>query len=138
LIRDQITAVERNADTSRHVVHTSGGDTFVSDGRPLLATGFDGSLGLVRDRFAFDDTGRVVVTEEADESTVVPGLYLAGPMLAHREASFCFVYEFRQRFAVVAAAIGARLQLDTSPLKLLRDHDFYLDDLSCCDDGWAC
>ena len=138
LIRDRITAVTHEADTGRHVVHTAAGGPFVSDGPPLLATGFDGSLELVRDRFVFDETGRVVVTEQADASTVVPGLYLAGPMLAHREAIFCFVYKFRQRFAVVAADIGARLEVDTSPLKLLRDHGFYLDDLSCCDDACVC
>jgi putative flavoprotein involved in K+ transport len=141
LVTDEITAVtcpNHEGDADHHITHTASGDTFVSDGRPLLATGFDGSLDLVRDRFAFDDTGRVVVTEDADESTLVPGLYLAGPMLAHREAIFCFVYKFRQRFAVVAQGIGSRLELDTSPLKVLHDHGFYLGDLTCCDDACVC
>jgi putative flavoprotein involved in K+ transport len=138
LVTDEITAVTRNATAAQHVVHTARGETFVTDGPPLLATGFEGSVTVVADRFAFDERGRVIVTEEADESTVVPGLHLAGPMLAHREAIFCFIYKFRQRFAVVAAGIGTRLGVDTSPLKVLREHGFYLDDLSCCDDACVC
>jgi putative flavoprotein involved in K+ transport len=59
-------------------------------------------------------------------------------MLAHREAIFCFIYKFRQRFAVVAAGIGDRLGVDTSALKVLREFTFYLDDLSCCDDACVC
>jgi putative flavoprotein involved in K+ transport len=143
LVADEITAVTTAtasgpAPAPGHVVHTARGETFPCDGPPLLATGFDGSLTLVADRFAFDDRGRVVVSEDADESTLVPGLFLAGPMLAHREAIFCFIYKFRQRFAVVAAGIGDRLGVDTSALKVLREFTFYLDDLSCCDDACVC
>jgi putative flavoprotein involved in K+ transport len=107
------------------------------DGPPLLATGFRSSLDIVRDRFAFDEHG-VVVTEEADESTVVPGLYLAGPMLVHRGLSFCFIYKFRQRFAVVARGVAGRLGVDAAPLEWLRPHGFLLDDLDCCDVSCAC
>lgn len=118
-----------------------GGDgrSWTSDGPPLLATGFVGSLTLLRDRFAFDDHGRVIVTEEADESTVVPRLHLAGPALAHREQIFCFTYKFRQRFAIVAGAIAADLGIDPAPL--LAEHaaaNVLLDDLSCCDAACAC
>jgi putative flavoprotein involved in K+ transport len=115
-------------------VHTDSDEVFGCDGVPLLATGFGGSLELVRDRFAFDEAGRVVVTEAADESTVLPGLFLAGPMLAHRGAIFCFIYKFRQRAGVVARAIGDQLERDTTPLKELRQVGFMLEDLSCCDD----
>lgn len=115
-------------------VHAASGEQWLADGPPLLATGFAGSLELVADRFKRDEADRVVVTEEADESTVVPGLFLAGPMLAHREAIFCFVYKFRQRFGVVARGIGERLGRDVTPLEDLREHGFLLDDLSCCDD----
>jgi putative flavoprotein involved in K+ transport len=115
-------------------VRATDGRSWHADGPPLLATGFDGSLTLVRDRFAFDEHGRVQVSEAADESTVTPGLFLAGPALAHRGAIFCFIYKFRQRFGVVARAIGTRLGVDTAPLEALRTHGFLLDDLSCCDD----
>jgi putative flavoprotein involved in K+ transport len=79
-----------------------------------------------------------VLTEEADESTVTPGLFLAGPAVTHREAIFCFVYKFRQRFGVVAREIGDRLGVDTSPLEQLRAQQFLLDDLSCCELECAC
>jgi putative flavoprotein involved in K+ transport len=115
-------------------VRAADGRHWRADGPPLLAIGFEGSLTVVRDRFTFDEHGRVQVTEEADESTVVPGLFLAGPALAHRDAIFCFVYKFRQRSGVVARAIGDRLGVDTAPLEALREHGFLLDDLSCCDD----
>jgi putative flavoprotein involved in K+ transport len=120
----------------RHGFRVRGADgrRWHADGPPLLATGFEGSLTVVRDRFAFDEHGRVQVTEEADESTVTPGLFLAGPSLAHRDAIFCFIYKFRQRAGVVARAIGERLGIDTSPIEALRPHGFLLDDLSCCDD----
>jgi putative flavoprotein involved in K+ transport len=115
-------------------IDAADGSAWKCDAPPLLAIGFSGSLELVRDRFAFDADGRVVVTEDGDASTVVPGLYLAGPMLAHRDAIFCFIYKFRQRFGVVARAIGHQLGVDTEPLEALRRHGFLLDDLSCCDD----
>jgi putative flavoprotein involved in K+ transport len=126
------------ADGGGWVVHTSDGQAHPTDGPPLLAIGFEGSLSIVRDRFKFDEHGRVELFEEDDGSTVVPGLYLAGPALAHREAIFCFIYKFRQRFAIVARAIGERLEVDTGPLEDLREHGFLLDDLSCCNDDCLC
>lgn len=110
------------------------GRRWPADGPPLLATGFEGSLSLVRDRFKFDEHGRVQLSEESDESTVTPNLFLAGPALAHRNAIFCFIYKFRQRFGVIARTIGTRLDVDVSPLEHLRAAGFLLDDLSCCDD----
>jgi putative flavoprotein involved in K+ transport len=115
-------------------VEAADGRRWHADGPPLLAIGFEGSLTVVRDRFKFDEHGRVQVTEEADESTVLPDLFLAGPALAHRDAIFCFVYKFRQRAGVVARAIGERFGVDTTPLEMLREPGFLLDDLSCCDD----
>jgi putative flavoprotein involved in K+ transport len=121
------------------LVSGTDGAVWRSDGPPLLATGFTGSLELVRDRFEWTDQGRVVVSEEADESTLTPGLFLAGPSLAHRGVAFCFTYKFRQRFAIVAGAIAADLGVDPAPL--LAEHaawNLLLDDLSCCERECAC
>jgi putative flavoprotein involved in K+ transport len=128
-----ITRAERG-----YAVHTTAGSTVTSDGPPLLAIGFEGSLNLIRDRFKFDEHGRVVLDEASDASTLTPGLFVAGPSLAHREAIFCFIYKFRQRFGVIARAIGERLGVDTTPLEELREYRFLLDDLSCCDDACVC
>lgn len=128
----EVTAV--TSEGSGFLVEDATGRSWRSDGPPLLAIGFEGSLSLVRDRFAWDD-GHVVVTEEADESTVTPGLFLAGPSLAHRGAIFCFIYKFRLRFAIVAGAIAA--DLGTDPESLLDEYraaNFLLEDLSCCEE----
>jgi hypothetical protein len=67
----------------------------------------------------------------------MPGLFVVGPSVRHGSIILCFIYKFRQRFAVVAHAIGEQLGLDTSVLDLYRPQMF-LDDLSCCDDTCAC
>jgi putative flavoprotein involved in K+ transport len=130
---EAVTFPERGA-----TVHAADGRSWHADGPPLLAIGFDGSLEVIRDRFKRDEHGRVVLTEQADESTATPGLFLAGPAVTHREAIFCFVYKFRQRFGVVAREIGDRLGTDTEPLEQLRAQQFLLDDLSCCELECAC
>ncbi|WP_449071565.1 hypothetical protein [Prosthecobacter sp.] len=49
-----------------------------------------------------------VFTEEADESTRVPGLFYSGPSLQHRGMLFCFIYKFRPRFGIIAREIARR------------------------------
>ncbi len=101
--------------------------------RPILATGFAGSIEMVKDLFEFDEDGRfALLTDEADESTVTPNLFLVGSQVKHGNALFCFIYKFRQRFAVVGKTIGERLKIDTSVLDEYRRRGMYLDDLSCC------
>jgi thioredoxin reductase len=113
------------------------GQRWETPARPILATGFVGSLDLIRDRFAWDEMQRAILTED-DESTETPGLFVVGPSLRHERLIFCYIYKFRQRFAVVAAAIGERLGLDLAPLEVYRDRNMFLDDLSCCDGECAC
>lgn len=104
---------------------------------PILATGFAGSLTLVETLFAWLDDGYVELTE-SDESTLTPGLFVAGPLVRHEGSVFCFIYKFRQRFAVVAKAIAERLGVDTEPLEQYRKKQMFLDDLSCCEEECAC
>ena len=104
---------------------------------PLLATGFDGSLGLVADLFEPRDDGFPLLSEQ-DESTITPGLYLCGPAVRHEQHVFCFIYKYRQRFAVVAKAIATALGLPAEALETYRQWGMYLDDLSCCGEECAC
>lgn len=104
----------------------------LSPTRPILATGFAGSLRAVEEFFEFDEHGNVILTEAADESTATPGMFLVGSQVRHGSAVFCFVYKFRQRFPVVGKAIAERLKVDPSPLEEYRRRGMYLDDLSCC------
>lgn len=106
--------------------------------RPILATGFTGSLSLIREFLEWRPDERYPLLSEQDESTITPGLFLAGPFVRHGNLIFCFIYKFRQRFAVVANAIGTRLGIDTSLLEEYRRHNMYLDDLSCCDEECVC
>jgi putative flavoprotein involved in K+ transport len=113
------------------------GRRWTSDGRPVLATGFGSGLGRVRELFDRDEDGTLLL-DDADASTLVPGLHLVGPEVTHEGLVFCFIYKFRQRFAVVAKAIGERLGVDTEPPEAYRTAGMYLEDLSCCHAECAC
>ena len=104
---------------------------------PILASGFVGSASLVRSLFNWQDDSFPLLTED-DESTITRGLFLVGPQVRQDDLIFCFIYKFRQRFAVVANQIARRLGVSTKPLEEYRRYGMYLDDLSCCLDDCAC
>lgn len=113
---------------------------------PVLCSGFENSVkAAASNLFAFATNkdkrkkgcldGSPLLTKQ-DESTKVPGVFLVGPMVSHGNLSFCFVYKFRQRFAVVANAICQGLGLDTrAAVEECRKTRMYLDDLSCCENS---
>ncbi len=105
--------------------------------KPILASGFVGSASLVRPLFDWRGDSFPLLTEN-DESTVTKGLFLVGPQVRQDDLIFCFIYKFRQRFAVVANQIARRLRVSTEPLEEYRRYGMYLDDLSCCHDECAC
>lgn len=98
---------------------------------PVLATGFEPVLGPIEGHVPRED-GRLSLTDR-DESPSTPGLFFAGPAVSHEGIDFCFIYEFRTRFAVVAETIADRLGVDTEPLDVYREENMYLEDPSCCD-----
>ncbi|MGL5834940.1 MAG: NAD(P)/FAD-dependent oxidoreductase [Waterburya sp.] len=103
---------------------------------PILCTGFDSSLKQIAPLFDWSN-GYAALTE-ADESTLTPGLFVVGPSIRHGELIFCFIYKFRQRFAVVGNAIAQRLGIATTPLEVYRREGLFLDDLSCCSNDCVC
>ncbi|MEH0021922.1 MAG: NAD(P)/FAD-dependent oxidoreductase [Desulfobacter sp.] len=115
-----------------------------ADSHPVLATGFQGSLTLIRDLLDWDaEEGFPVLTQSADESTQTPGLFVCGPMVRHRTenglAVLCFIYKFRMRFALIAAEIASRMQLDASSLSEYEDANMVLRDLAaCCGSACSC
>ncbi|MDF2644909.1 MAG: monooxygenase [Paenibacillus sp.] len=116
----------------------SGGNRFVkTKHRPILATGFKGSLSMIHHLFEQDERGAALLTE-SDESTRTPGLFVCGPGVTHGNLLFCFIYKFRQRFGVVAEAIAKRLGLDTKALEEYRKQGMMLTDLSCCGEDCQC
>jgi cation diffusion facilitator CzcD-associated flavoprotein CzcO len=126
-----VVAMEREAQGIR--LFGSDGRSWLSPDAPVLATGFASGTKQVSSWFEYDDTGLPMLTPQ-DESTTLPGLFLVGPEVAHGDQLFCFIYKFRQRFAVVANAIAGRLGVDTSALEVYRACNMYLDDLTCCED----
>jgi hypothetical protein len=56
----------------------------------------------------------------------------------HEGHIFCFIYKYRQRFAVVARAIAVREGLDQDVLESYRQWGMLLDDLSCCGQQCEC
>ena len=113
-------------------VKTQDGKTFHSNVQPLLASGFDGSHKFVSHLFEERDDGFPSLTER-DESTILPGMFLCGPSVRHDGHIFCFIFKYRQRFAIVAQAIASSLGLPTEEfVDAYRSWGMYLDDLSCC------
>jgi thioredoxin reductase len=128
-------------EQGEYVVHSTNGNMLRSRTPPILATGFRGSVALVADLFAHREDGYPLLTDQ-DESTSSPGLFLCGPSVRHEHHVFCFIYKFRQRFAVVASTIAERLGAPSEELDAYR-HGYrqwgmYLDDLSCCGEECAC
>lgn len=121
----------------KFVVQATNGAAFYSDSAPILATGFDTSARLIEEHFDWRTDDMPDLTDE-DESTKTPGLFLVGPSVRQGEIIFCFIYKFRQRFAVVASTIGERLGLDTGKLEEYRLYGMFLDDLSCCSSVCSC
>ncbi|MEM9484643.1 MAG: NAD(P)/FAD-dependent oxidoreductase [Cyanobacteria bacterium P01_F01_bin.116] len=103
---------------------------------PILCTGFDTSLKQISPLFDWSK-GYAALTEN-DESTRTPGLFVSGPSVRHGDLIFCFIYKFRQRFAIIADAIAQRLDIDPAPLDAYRQAGLFLDDLSCCGNDCIC
>lgn len=116
---------------SGYEVRALDGRWFRTATQPLLAGGFVGSHKLVNDLFEQREDGFPLLNEN-DESTIVPGMFLCGPAVRHDHHVFCFIYKYRQRFAVVAKAIATSLGLPAEELETYRKWGMYLDDLSCC------
>jgi cation diffusion facilitator CzcD-associated flavoprotein CzcO len=122
---------EFDASIDRFDVFGTDGERYSTRNQPVLATGFESDLGPADEYFA--DAGGYPQLTDRDESTTTPGLFLSGPRVAHNGQKFCFIYKFRQRFAVVADAIANRLGVDPSPLETYREKNMFLEDLSYCE-----
>ena len=116
---------------------TAGEGRFQTGAPPLLAGGFEGSDKLTGDLFERREDGSPLLSED-DESTIVPGVFLCGPAVRHENYVFCFIFKYRQRFAVVAKAIATSLGLPAEQLEEYRNWGMYLDDLSCCGTECVC
>ncbi|WP_149360368.1 NAD(P)/FAD-dependent oxidoreductase [Lolliginicoccus suaedae] len=136
-LRGEVSASSVEARGGHYVVTASDGTTLSSAARPVLATGYRPHLGPVEHLFDSRADGWPALTGN-DESTITPGLFLAGPAVRHARLHLCFVYKFRQRFAHVAHTVGSRLGMDTSALKAWKTSGMWVEDVSCCDTSCVC
>ena len=127
-------------ENNQYTIKTSNNKTFNSKTKPINCTGFATSLSLVEDLFDFDEGYPLL--NDFDESQKTKNLFLVGPQVKHGSALFCFIYKYRQRFAIVAEKIAKIKKIDQKKIKDViqeyKDYNFYLDDLSCCDDECVC
>ena len=130
-----VESVARGDDA--YEVTVQDGRRFQTRARPLLAGGFEGSHRLVADLFEQRDDSSLLLSDD-DESTITPGIFLCGPAVRHNDHIFCFIFKYRQRFAVVAKAIATSLGLPAEDLEEYRKWGMYLDDLSCCGQQCSC
>ncbi|HAA11684.1 MAG TPA: hypothetical protein DCE41_08295 [Cytophagales bacterium] len=134
-----VTSVEKEG--ANYIVKTKYSETFTSAQSPIDCTGFASSLVLINMLFLFSKDGYPLLNED-DESIETKNLFLVGPQVKHENALFCFIYKYRQRFAIVAEEIARRKKISRRTIdKVLteyKDNNFYLKDLSCCDGECAC
>ncbi|MEM6523261.1 MAG: NAD(P)/FAD-dependent oxidoreductase [Bacteroidota bacterium] len=135
----KVTSVE--FEDGNYVVRTKNGKIFSSTQKPINCTGFASSLTLVNKLFLFAKDGFPLLSE-VDESIETKNLFLVGPQVKHEKALFCFIYKYRQRFAIVAESIARRKRIGRRKIKEVlkeyKDLNFYLKDLSCCDGECIC
>ncbi|MFC0274018.1 NAD(P)/FAD-dependent oxidoreductase [Metabacillus herbersteinensis] len=133
----EVLKIEKAAED--YVLYLSDGSSHKTKTKPILATGFIPGAKQIQSFFEWDETG-VPLLSEQDESTESHNLFLIGPNVRHKEVIFCFIYKFRQRFAVVAKEILDRAGADynESVLEHYRKNNMFLDDLTCCEVKCEC
>ncbi|MCH2108815.1 MAG: NAD(P)-binding domain-containing protein [Polyangiaceae bacterium] len=136
-LHPEVTVSEVQQTKEGFLLKSSNGKLWETPQPPLLAAGYLGGLKLVSKLFEHREDGFPLLSEE-DESTTSPGLFLCGPAVRHDKHVFCFIYKYRQRFAVVAKAIATALELPAEALETYRQWGMYLDDLSCCGEECVC
>ncbi|MBM7541950.1 NAD(P)-binding domain-containing protein [Amphibacillus cookii] len=133
----QTTVVQIEALSSGYNIYTSNDQVYFTNEKPIIATGFAGSTTQI-ENLVTRGLNHEVLVNESDETIATSGLFLAGPELRHTDHIFCYIYKFRQRFAVIAETIGNRLKLDLAILEDYKRENFYLKDLSMCGEECQC
>lgn len=120
-------------------LHLADGRKIRSETQPIIATGFYSGTKQIKHLFEWAENGKPLLTD-ADMSTITENLYVIGPSVQHQKAVFCFIYKFRQRFAVIAEHLLKKLghPLDEKVLSEYKENQMFLTDLSCCEVQCEC
>lgn len=114
-------------------IQTTDGRSIFSKNRPLLCTGFMNGAAILAPHL-FDTTSGKLVLNAIDESTISNNAFLIGPSVRNQGVIFCYIYKFRQRFAIIAEAIAQRenVPINQTRLAYYKQQAFYLDDCANC------
>lgn len=135
-IKENKTLSEIKYDDDVYTVVFTDGEEVVLKNAPILATGFINAVKHIGgdDLFAYNEDN-IPLVDDNDESTIVKNVFLVGPSLRQNTIIFCYIYKFRQRFAVVAHTIADRLGVPVNAEKLewYKRNQMYLPNSQCCD-----
>lgn len=137
---ENIKVTEIQKSEEKYYLFLQNGHVLTSYYQPILATGFNSGVQQIKEMFEWKSNGKPVLSEEADESTLIKNLFVAGPSVEHGNAVFCFIYKFRARYAVIINCLFNKwdLSLDESVMDDYKDNQMYIDDLSCCEVDCEC
>ncbi|QTU83265.1 NAD(P)-binding domain-containing protein [Carnobacteriaceae bacterium zg-C25] len=123
-------------DGSDYTLSFEDGSKQVVENAPILATGFLNAMHHIQGDalFSFNEDGIPLVNEH-DESTIAKNVFLVGPSLRQNTVIFCYIYKFRQRFAVVAELLAKRMGVTchAEQLEVYKRNQMYLPNAECCD-----
>lgn len=137
---EEVKVEEIRLEQDEYSIHLQNGHTISSQLQPILATGFKSGVEQIQEFFEWKENGKPKLSEEADESTLIKNLFVAGPSVEHDSAIFCFIYKFRARYAVMIEHLLNKwsIKIDQNVLKDYRENQMIADDLSCCEVDCEC
>ncbi|MGM0094748.1 pyridine nucleotide-disulfide oxidoreductase [Enterococcus sp. DIV0418] len=118
-----------------YILTTENGRSLPVVNIPILCTGFkNGTKSITAPLFKYKENGEVLLND-FDESIIAKNIFLTGPNVRKGNTIFCYIYKFRQRFAVIANEIARRkhITIDEKKLSYYKNQSFYLDDCSECE-----
>lgn len=134
-----VNVLEVRREAAGFVALAEDGRVFASAHEPILGTGFlrGGGAQLIRECFDWTPDGRPILSAH-DESTLTPGLFLAGPQVRQDRRIYCFIYKFRQRFDGVARMVAQHLGLPAQDDAPAAGAWGPFGNADCCDDACEC
>ncbi|HIB1820274.1 TPA: NAD(P)-binding domain-containing protein, partial [Enterococcus faecalis] len=115
--------------STSYILITENGKSLPVENIPILCTGFkNGTKSITASLFKYKENGEVLLND-FDESTIAKNIFLTGPNVRKGNTIFCYIYKFRQRFAVIANEIARRkhITIDEKKLSYYKNQSFYLD-----------